>query len=211
MDSYILSIALELYIVYNGIAKVVFGTTYHLTASSGQFTCSGTSSDTCVFYCDAMHSNPRFYCNNVGDCQFEISMLNCGYSGGTIYGGSAPNLHVTAPGNYMRGFTINVGDGSNLYVNVPGNGGSDATINGGAGSNLHITCGLNGCSDATINVGDGSNLYVDVSGNGFFDATINGGAGSNLYINCPSNGCSGLHINAANAHYLEVNVLLLWS
>eukprot|EP01083_Nonionella_stella_P008370 24075_1 len=147
--------------------EVVFGTTYHLTASSGQFTCSGTSSDTCVFYCDVMHSNPKFYCNNVGDCQFEISMLNCGYSGGTIYGGSAPNLHVTAPGNYMRGFTINVGDGSNLYFNVPGNGGSDATINGGAGSNL--------------------------------------------YINCPSNGCFGIRINAANAHYLEVNVLLLWS
>eukprot|EP01083_Nonionella_stella_P202607 740046_1 len=169
--------------------EVVLGTTYSLKASSGQFECYGTSNDTCVFHCDAYVSNLKFYCYNVSDCQFEISWAACGLSSGTIFGGSALNLHVTSSMNGMSNFTIN----------------------GGAGSNLHITCGLNGCSDATINVGDGSNLYVDVSGNGFFDATINGGAGSNIYINCPSNGCSGLHINAANAHYLQVNVKYLWS
>eukprot|EP01083_Nonionella_stella_P202608 740048_1 len=142
--------------------EVVLGTTYSLKASSGQFECYGTSNDTCVFHCDAYVSNLKFYCYNVSDCQFEISWAACGLSSGTIFGGSALNLHVTSSSNGMNNFTINVGDGSNLHITCGLNGCSDATINGGAGSNIYINCPSNGCSGLHINAANAHYLQVNV-------------------------------------------------
>eukprot|EP01083_Nonionella_stella_P047356 126742_1 len=167
--------------------EVVLGATYYLRASLGEFNCNGTSSDTCVFDCDVNGfsvSTPKFYCHDVGDCQFKTSELNCG-RGGTIFGGNAPNLHFTDPSNYMKNFTIN----------------------GGASSNLHINCQSNGCGDLQINVGTGSNLYVDALRNGFYNAIINGGPSSNLHINCQSNGCGDLQINVGTGSNLYVDAL----